>query len=441
MNSYINVYVPNLPHRKDRRVHIEQQYAERAEFNLHIVTPLDGTTAANSLWLTFIECVKTAHQQGYDYFIFGEDDHTFTAHYDYSCLTEAISQALCLGADMLSGGMSWMDLPVQTPTRNLFLCDKFTGMQFTVIFKQAYTKILDACDAVDDVTDKYLSKILDCKLVMYPYISIQKEFGYSDVTASNNTKHRVESLFEKAEKTLQVVDKINAYFAESNGNETEVLSDDIISNFKISTHIIHMPERVDRQKLYESQFADRKEFEIVSIDACKHPIGAVGLWKSICMAISAAKKNNDDAVLLCEDDHVFTRHYTRESFVRKVYVAAENGADLLSGGIGGFGNALPVSNGLYWVDWLWCTQFIVIYSQSYDAILNAEFGEKDVADEFLSKILLNKMVIHPFVSEQLDFGYSDVTSSNNEKGKITRHFDDAKQRLQRITELNHSIIS
>ena len=91
----INVYVPNLPHRKDRRVHIEQQYAERAEFNLHIVTPLDGTTAANSLWLTFIECVKTAHQQGYEYFIFGEDDHTFTSHYDYSCLTEAISQALC----------------------------------------------------------------------------------------------------------------------------------------------------------------------------------------------------------------------------------------------------------------------------------------------------------------------------------------------------------
>ena len=40
MSDYIHVYVPNLPHRKDRRVHIEQQYAERAEFNLHIVTPL-----------------------------------------------------------------------------------------------------------------------------------------------------------------------------------------------------------------------------------------------------------------------------------------------------------------------------------------------------------------------------------------------------------------
>ena len=51
MNSYIHVYVPNLPRRKNRRVHIEQQYAERTEFNLHIVTPLDGTTAANSLWL------------------------------------------------------------------------------------------------------------------------------------------------------------------------------------------------------------------------------------------------------------------------------------------------------------------------------------------------------------------------------------------------------
>lgn len=431
----INVYVPNLKHRKDRRLNIEQQFKDKSEFILHVVTPLHAETASNSLWRTFIECLAEAYKNDFDYFIFAEDDLCFTEAYNFQNLSEAITQAINCDADLLSGGVSWVDLLVQMPNKGLFCFNCFTGMQFTVIFKKAYSRILSTKESVDCVTDQWLSKILDRKLVMYPYISIQKEFGYSDVTAINNTKHRVEKLFEKAEKTLHVINKISTYFADTKTDEHNSLSEDEISDFRISTHIIHLPERNERQKLYNSQFADRKEFKIVSTNACRHQKGAVGLWKSICMAVSKAKKTNEDAVLICEDDHIFTEHYTKDSFVRKVYEAATYGAELLSGGIGGFGNAVPVANGLFWVDWLWCTQFIVIYSQAFDTILEAEFSENDVADEFLSKILVNKMVIYPFISEQLDLGYSDVTASNNENGKITRHFEEAKSRMERIQKM------
>lgn len=431
----IHVYVPNLAHRNDRRRSIELQFLDKHEFSLHVVTPQKAETASKSLWLTFIECLTEACTQKYDYFIFAEDDHCFTEAYNFQNLSEAISHAINYDADLLSGGVSWVELPIQMPHKNLFCLNSFTGMQFTVIFKKAYSRIINTMEHVDNVTDNWLSKILEKKLVMYPYISVQKEFGYSDVTAINNTKHRVEKLFEKAEKTLHVIDKVNTYFADSKTDEQNILSEDEIADFKISTYIIHLPERIERQKLYNSQFADRKEFDIVSNNAYKHQIGAVGLWKSICMAVSKAKNANEDAVLICEDDHIFTEYYTKDSFVRKVYEAATYGAELLSGGIGGFGNAVPVANGLFWVDWLWCTQFIVIYSQAYDTILEAEFSEKDVADEFLSKILVNKMVIYPFISEQMDLGYSDVTASNNEKGKITKHFEKTKVRMQQIQDM------
>lgn len=431
----IHVYVPNLALREDRRRSIKLQFLDKHEFSLHVVTPQKAETASKSLWLTFIECLTEAYTHKYDYFIFAEDDHCFTEAYNFQYLSGAISHAINHDADLLSGGVSWVELPVQMPNRDLFCFNSFTGMQFTVIFKQAYLKILGTKESVDCVTDQWLSKILDRKLVMYPYISVQKEFGYSDVTTINNTKHRVEKLFEKAEKTLHVIDKVNTYFVDSKTDEQNILSEDEIADFKISTYIIHLPERIERQKLYNSQFADRKEFDIVSTSACKHQIGAVGLWNSICRAVSKAKNANEDAVLICEDDHIFTEYYTKDSFVRKVYEAATYGAELLSGGIGGFGNAIPVANGLFWVDWLWCTQFIVIYSQAYDKILEAEFSEKDVADEFLSKILVNKMVIYPFISEQMDLGYSDVTASNNENGKITRHFEEAKSRMERIQKM------
>ena len=144
---------------------------------------------------------------------------------------EAISQAINCDADLLSGGVSWVDLPVQIPNKGLFSFNSFTGMQFTVIFKKAYSRILSTKESVDCVTDQWLSKILDRKLVMFPYISVQQEFGYSDVTAINNTKHRVEKLFEKAEKTLHVINKISTYFADIKTDEHNSMSEDEISDF------------------------------------------------------------------------------------------------------------------------------------------------------------------------------------------------------------------
>ena len=51
----------------------------------------------------------------------------------------------------------------------------------------------------------------------------------------------------------------------------------------------------------------------------------------------------------------------------------------------------------------------------------------------LSEIIYNKMVIYPFISEQKDFGYSDVTLGNMEyPGKIREFFKRANARFKMI---------
>lgn len=56
-------------------------------------------------------------------------------------------------------------------------------------------------------------------------------------------------------------------------------------------------------------------------------------------------------------------------------------------------------------------------------MLDYSFQDTDTADGVISKLATNKMVIYPFISEQKDFGYSDVTQSNMEQqGKIREHF-------------------
>ena len=209
------------------------------------------------------------------------------------------------------------------------------------------------------------------------------------------------------------------------------------SDISISTYIINLKERTDRLDYVLSQFAGKPEFDIHPVEACTHSIGAVGLWHSIVKIIHQVNDGEDDVIIICEDDHTFTDEYDRNRFIQNVIDAAGQGVELLSGGIGGFGNAVPITSERYWIDWLWCTQFIVLYRPIYKKILDYEFKDTDTADGVLSEITSHKMVLYPFISIQKDFDYSDVTRANDEiSGKITEHFNQADEKMNIYHQAN-----
>lgn len=201
----------------------------------------------------------------------------------------------------------------------------------------------------------------------------------------------------------------------------------------IPVYAINMREREDRRKHILREFEGKPEFDLHLVEACRHAKGTIGLWNSIVGIIRKAKEEEEDVVILCEDDHYFTEHYSPKLLFKEIEEAYMQGADLLSGGIGGFGQAVRTGYRRYWVDWLWCTQFVVVYASFYDRILEYEFKEDDTADGVFSELAANKMVIYPFISEQRDFGYSDVTPGNmNTDGLIRQHFARANARFRMI---------
>ena len=201
----------------------------------------------------------------------------------------------------------------------------------------------------------------------------------------------------------------------------------------IPVYAINMKEREERRKHIVREFEGKPEFEFHLVEACTHSKGTIGLWNSIVKVIKMAKEQEEDVIVICEDDHFFTENYSPGLLFKEIREAYMQGAELLSGGIGGFGQAIPVGYHRYWVDWFWSTQFIVIYSSAFDTILSYEFQEDDTADGVLSEIIYNKMVIYPFISEQKDFGYSDVTLGNMEyPGKIREFFKRANARFKMI---------
>ena len=161
------------------------QFVDKPEFELHVIPAIEMKDGAHALWQTFYAIVEKEAKSDSPFFVFCEDDHVFTENYTFDYLQSQIEAADRMNADLLSGGMSWLLHPIQV-TEKLFWVATFNGMQFTVVFRRFYQRILAAKTTQGYVTDFRLSALSHRKFVMYPYISVQKEFDYSDVTTGND---------------------------------------------------------------------------------------------------------------------------------------------------------------------------------------------------------------------------------------------------------------
>ena len=203
----------------------------------------------------------------------------------------------------------------------------------------------------------------------------------------------------------------------------------------IPVYVINLPERTERLKSIYETFKGKSEFELNIVPAIKKERGADGLWQTILSIVEKANGGDDEVIIICEDDHIFTPAYERDLFINEVIAAGQSGCQMLLGGIGNYNNAVPLSQNRLWIDWSWGTQFVVLYRTAFQSILNSTFGKKDVVDEFLSLLLPNKMVLSPFISRQKDFGYSDVTESNNDRGHIDELFDKTEACLNKLMDV------
>lgn len=202
------------------------------------------------------------------------------------------------------------------------------------------------------------------------------------------------------------------------------------THFSIPTYIVNLKSRKDRLKHIKQQFNNKPEFDFHIIKVCQHEKGNIGLWQSFQKVIKIAEENDDDVIIFVEDDHIFTEHYQWNFLFSNIIEGNRQGLDILLGGItGGFKNVVPITKNRLWIDHFWGTQFTIIYKRFYNKILEANFEEKDTLDDFLSNLTSNKMVLYPFISIQKEFGYSDVTKSNNIEGNITAYFEKSSKIL------------
>lgn len=207
----IKTFVVNLEERTERRTHIISQFQGRSEFDLTIVKAVKHRLGSWGLWKTIKSIIQNAFDQNENYIILCEDDHCFTNDYNKKEFFEQISKLEEAEADILLGGASWFGtvLPI---SRNLFWVKHFNGLQFTVIFKKFYTCLLDLDLYCGEDPDIKISELSNNCFICYPYISVQKEFGYSDITPQNAQEGYVTSIFNKRSEKLMELYKVALYY-------------------------------------------------------------------------------------------------------------------------------------------------------------------------------------------------------------------------------------
>jgi len=438
----IPTFIINLKSRTDRKIHIEKEFAGRNEFSLSIIEACQHTIGSMGLWESLKKVTQSAIDKNFEYFLLCEDDHQFTQHYNFELLQKCIGEAIEKDADILCGGVSWFEdgFPV---SENLFWVKKFSGLQFAVIFKKMYHKILDTDLSRHDAGDYKISELAYNKYFIHPFISTQKEFGYSDVTIRNDGTDRVEELFTTTGNNANIIRKIVSYYQSVQTNTAEENGQLDFEKITIPTYIINLPQRTERRKHILDQFNGKKEFDVTIVDAYMHNIGAVGLWQSIRKVIQMAIDGDDDVIIICEDDHEFTSEYSKEFLLKNIIEAHEQGCEYLNCGTGKFDFAVPVSSHRFWTNQCLSTQFIVLYRKFFQPILNEPYDDTVTADQKLSQMSSHKMILYPFISLQRDFGYSDVTDIHNkQKNLVANMFALSQTRLNILTKsvADHKIL-
>ena len=210
----MSVYVANLKKRTDRLAHIKEQFEGKDEFEVHYIEAIEDKIGDLGLWKTFCKCIGQAKELNEDVIIFCEDDHEFTECYTRELLFKNIFKAYQLQADLLIGG-STGGFSVAVPiSKNLIWVNDYWSNQFLVIYEKFFDVILGVND-FDPAkkVDNTLSKLALNKFVLFPYISRQKNFGYSDVTSYNNINpDEVAHRFENTEKRLRSINTIYNLF-------------------------------------------------------------------------------------------------------------------------------------------------------------------------------------------------------------------------------------
>ncbi|MCL7986602.1 hypothetical protein M8998_01485 [Sphingobacterium sp. lm-10] len=403
-STSIPTYIINLEKRAERRQFAENQFCKHPEFNVNFFKAIQDSNPAFGLYKSLRTIIESARKKRFPLVLICEDDHKFSNEYQFDVLKSYLERVEKYEADVFAGGVSWFNcaLPAE---EDLYWIDNFTGAQFLIIYERFYQKILNSRFTEVDIIDQWISKLSDKIFVAVPMLSVQHDFGYSDVTPKNNVEGRVDVLFSDTRKRWETLKDVIAHTKRAITIYSPV---DVEQDMQLSTYVLNTDHHTDRLASIQQQFDYRQEFDISVIRIENRKSEVFELWNALQHIVEIASEQEEDVILICQDDHVFCDAYNKLALFESIYQGAFLGADIILGSTAVTQQIIPVSNHLSWTSVFQDSSFIVIYSSLFQTILDSTFDDNDSVDKKLSSLTANKYIIYPFVSGRKEFACSET---------------------------------
>ena len=224
----------------------------------------------------------------------------------------------------------------------------------------------------------------------YTFMSIQRDFGYSDVTKRNNDERRVERLFEESSGRFDLLRKIKDFYSQRQISNACVTDNDVE---QISLPLYTILHEGETKLSYSNNNFTQKNIAIKANDIFTK-------WEAISSCINEAVSNEDDFIYISFSQIDMACSYDKFEFLNNIVKASQLGCELLLGNIEMFNHAVPLTDHLFWIDSFSSSSLIVLFSPVYKKILSAppDPYETDIYS-YLSYITSHKMAIYPFVVE------------------------------------------
>ncbi|MBA0883534.1 hypothetical protein [Flavobacterium undicola] len=203
-------------------------------------------------------------------------------------------------------------------------------------------------------------------------------------------------------------------------------------DFTISTYVINLFKHPDSLSHIKKQFDNRNEFTVNYLECFEDEQEAIHLWRNITKIVQLAMEADENVIIICKNTHEFTPFYSKQILLNSIIGAAEQGVNILFGGIGVFGQAIPVTKNRFWIDTFQQTPFIILFRPIFELILRESFTEKDTVDLKLSEMTSHKMVMYPYISVRKKIEDSISSSLKNDEVNNIDMFDIAQKRLSKI---------
>lgn len=416
----IPVHIINLKKRVERKVHVLNEFSKHPEFEAIIIEAIECSEGAVGLWMTILKILQEGRLFRDNCIVICEDDHEFTDDYSFDLLLDAIDYVTEKKGDILFAGVSWFNNAVPV-TEHIFWVEKSSGTQFMIIFKEFFSSIINAPFTDSDATDTKISVLTDKKYFISPFLSIQKEFGYSDVTPRNSVLGRVDALFDNSVRKTGVINYLYKFYENP---PLRQLSETGTEAGCLQVFMISQPG--EEKSGYRNHF-NQNEF---LVDHIISPHKSVFYPDNLKKAVEMAHERNEDVIVVCRNDVHFTQFFSAEVLFDNISLAHKLSAEILIGGAQDFEIAVPVTENLFWINFFFNAPLVVIFKNAFDKILNFKSTKTAIEELDLVAALSNKLLLHPYI---VDFNRINEDEPNFTRLSLMGH-KKPSERLDLIKE-------